>query len=330
VDEVIPVALRRWRSSPWRALSDGEWRRFGRHLRARAYALVIDAQGLIKSAAITRLARGVRCGLDRRSAREPLAALAYRRTFSIPRGQHAITRLRQLFSAALGYPLSEHAPDYGLSREQFLRGARGQAPVLLNWALIGTPSAQTPSAQTPSAQTPSAQIGCRADESPYLVFLHGTTWPTKLWPESHWQALADLAARADLRVYLPWGNDTERARAGRLAQGRSTAEVLAPMTLTDIASLLAGARGAVAVDTGLAHLAAALGTPAVTLYGATEPQLTGTWGERQLQLRAELPCAPCLSRRCVLLREHEQRDPPCYQALSPDRVWEALSSLLGT
>lgn len=296
VDEIIPVALRRWRSSPWQALSSGEWSRFQKHLRARPYACIIDAQGLIKSAAITRLARGMRCGLDRSSAREPLAALAYRRTFAVPRGQHAITRLRRLFSAALGYPLPEHAPDYGLSREQFLRG----------YASIGRGE------------------GALRSRSPYLVFLHGTTWPTKLWPESHWRALADLAAGAGLRIYLPWGNDTEHARAERLAEGHSAAEVPPRMTLTDIASLLAGARGVVAVDTGLAHLAAALGVPAVTLYGATEPQLTGTWGEHQAQLRAELPCAPCLSRRCALLKENEQGDPPCYQALSPSRVWEAL------
>ena len=104
VDEVIAVAIRRWKHHPFRVLRAGEPQAVVRQLRSTHYDLVLDAQGLLKSAVIARLARGPRSGLDRDSAREPLAARAYDRRFAIARNQHAVQRVRQLFAAALGYP----------------------------------------------------------------------------------------------------------------------------------------------------------------------------------------------------------------------------------
>ena len=83
VDEVIPVALRRWKHRPFHVLRAGEPQAAVKHLRRQRYAQIIDAQGLVKSAVISRFARGPRTGLDRNSAREPLAARAYNRTISV-------------------------------------------------------------------------------------------------------------------------------------------------------------------------------------------------------------------------------------------------------
>jgi heptosyltransferase-1 len=129
VDRVIPIAWRRWRRNlreDHRAL-----RAFLAGLRDTEYDLVLDAQGLIKSAAVTRLARGLqRRGLSRRSAREPVAALAYDRTVDVPWGDHAIDRLRRLFAGALDYPAPERdGPlDYGIAA----RGPRQRRCVLLH------------------------------------------------------------------------------------------------------------------------------------------------------------------------------------------------------
>ena len=87
VDTVIPVALRRWKHSPLQVLRTGEPQAAVRQLRRQKYDLVIDAQGLLKSAVISRFARGPRAGLDRDSAREPIAAHAYHRKFAVPRQQ---------------------------------------------------------------------------------------------------------------------------------------------------------------------------------------------------------------------------------------------------
>ena len=114
VDDVLPVALRRWRRAPHK--SGAEIRAFRRRLRRRSYDLVLDAQGLIKSAAVGLLARGrERAGFDAGSVRERLAALAYRRHVRVARREHAIARSRRLFASALNYDLPATAPAFGLA-----------------------------------------------------------------------------------------------------------------------------------------------------------------------------------------------------------------------
>ena len=103
VANVIPVAIRRWRKNLWQTVKNGEWRRFKQRLRDTRYDLVIDAQGLLKSAWLTRYVKAPVAGLDKTSAREPMAARFYDRPYAVARGQHAVERLRQLFAQALGY-----------------------------------------------------------------------------------------------------------------------------------------------------------------------------------------------------------------------------------
>jgi heptosyltransferase-1 len=119
VDSVIPVALRRWRKNPLRALYNKEWRKFYRQLKAKQYDMVIDAQGLIKSAILCRMARGLRVGLDKQSLTEPLARFAYQKTVTVDLQKHAIYRMRNIFAQALQYPIASTNPDYGISITQF-------------------------------------------------------------------------------------------------------------------------------------------------------------------------------------------------------------------
>jgi len=288
VARVIPVALRRWRKRPMTAVMSGEWRRFQRQLRVETYDKIIDAQGLIKSGLLTRMARGPRYGLDRHSAREPLAALAYGHRFSIGKNKHAIARVRELFAAALGYPCPITPPDYGISCGPF-------SPI-------------------------------PADEG-YVVFLHGTAWASKQWPVEYWVQLASLATEAGYKVYLPWGNEKEQQRAQHIAVQCSGVTVLPKMNLAGLAAVLVHARGVVGVDTGLAHLAASLSAPAVTIYGATRPELTGTVGSGQVHLCAEFVCAPCGRRTCTY-RGAADVQPACYQTVSPAQVWDTITPLL--
>lgn len=282
VDRVIPVALRRWRRD-WRSALGGEWRTFQRQLRACRYDAVIDAQGLLKSAWLTRLARGPRHGPDRASAREPLAALTYRYRHRVATDRHAVDRIRRLFAASLGYTPPDSPPDSGIDRTRL-----------------------------PAAP-----------QDRYLVFLHGTTWPSKHWPESYWLALARLAGQQGLRVRLPWYGDAERARAERIAAAGDHVLLLERLDLAGIAGVLAGAAGVVGVDTGLAHLAAALGVPGVTLYGPTSPALTGALGPRQSNLDVEFVCAPCRQRHCTY-DGPAIVEPACFGQLPPQRVMDTL------
>lgn len=286
VDHVIPVALRTWRKQPFsRKTWQAGWA-FCRQLRARQYDAVIDAQGLIKSALITRLARGKRFGLDRHSARESLASLFYQAKIAVQRKQHAVIRLRQLFAKTLGYSLPETPPDYGIDRTRLALPSSGE----------------------------------------YLVFLHGTTWESKHWPETHWKTLAAIAIEKGFAVKLPSGNPREHARAIRIAKALKGVEALPSLDLGGMAAVLAGASGVVAVDTGLGHLAAALGIRGVSLYGPTNPALSGAIGISQIHLAAKLPpCAPCLGRKCTFPgAAGTEHHPPCLGSLTPERVWEAL------
>ena len=99
VDTVLPVAFRRWRRVP--LAGTGEALAFVRRLRQRRYDLVLDAQGLLKSAVVGTVARAdERVGFDFASVRERGAALAYGRRVAVARTAHAIARSRELFAAA--------------------------------------------------------------------------------------------------------------------------------------------------------------------------------------------------------------------------------------
>lgn len=297
VNQVIPVALRRWRKDIFSKKTWQEWRVFRELLREKQYDLIIDAQGLLKSAWLALNARGKRCGFSVSSARDPLAAFFYQNSFTTQKikTQHAVTRVRDLFSQALHYTLPTTTPDYGMNQKHFQK------------SLSST------------------------DTEDYLVFLHGTTWTTKHWPEEYWIALTQKANEQGLFVKLPWGNVAEHERAQRIAAACSHAEVLPQLDLGGIATVLASAKAIVAVDTGLGHLAAALNIPTVSLYGPTDPILTGALGQSQTHLTAKFSCAPCFGRECTYRGEDKHLypvSPPCFTKLPPELVWEQLSALL--
>lgn len=294
VRNVFVSPLRRWRKQPWQAIKSGEWGALIRQMRTASYDFVIDAQGLMKSALITRFARGLRVGLNFRSAREKWASVFYQRTVEVEFLQHAVDRARQLFAKALNYPLPDSPPDYGIDKSRLVPLSYGD--------------------------------NC-------VIFLHGTTWVTKHWPEHYWQQLAVLVAKAGLRVLLPWGNEVEHTRAQKIrafVESGRQAElpiVLPKLSLSQMTTLIAKAKGIVAVDTGLGHIAAAMATPTVSLYGPTDPKLTGAHGPSQYHLFSALACAPCLGRECKL-GENVSVFPSCFESLTPESVFATLSKIM--
>lgn len=248
VDRVIPVALRRWRKAWFSAPVKAERRAFRETLRAVHYDAVIDAQGLVKSAAlVTRLAHGLKHGMDWQSAREPLASLFFNRRHHIAKQQHAVERTRELFAKSLGYSKPQTQGDYAIAQHFVKESTTG---------------------------------------APYAVFLHATTRDDKHWPEARWRDLLALMETSGLKIKLPWGAHHEEARARRLAEGFDYVEVLPRLSLEKVARELAGAKMVVSVDTGLSHMAAALDRPNFTLYGPTDPGLIGGYGKNQLAVRS--------------------------------------------
>ncbi len=238
VTNVIPVAIRNWRRG---------WRRHEvrddittclRQLRGRSYDAIVDAQGLLKSAVVALAVRGTRYGFDFRSAREPIS-IFYHHTFRISWDLHAVERNRLLMARAVGYEVPLHC-DYGI------RSAARE----FSWL----------------------------PEKPYAVLLHATSGDYKLWPEQHWIALAAVLGSAGISCVLPWGSVVERERSARLASHMRSACVPPALSLADVPGLFAGSRLVVGVDTGLTHMAAALGVPTVGIYCATDPAATGLYG----------------------------------------------------
>jgi len=245
VHRAIPVALRRWRGN---MLMPTHWREFGQFRRALSgvrYDCVIDTQGLVKSALLAQAASGTRHGYAGSSAREPLAAKFYDVTHVVPRDLHAVARNRRLAAMALDYEL----------------------PAALDYGIVVPPGAGP------------------TEPHPYCVLVHATSRADKLWPEPAWEQLGDELARQGYAAILPWGDAAERARSERIAHALPQAVVPPALGMLGVAALLAEAHAVIGVDTGLTHLAAALGRPVVALYCGTRPGLTGVYVGQGAQVR---------------------------------------------
>ncbi|MEM9621833.1 MAG: lipopolysaccharide heptosyltransferase I [Pseudomonadota bacterium] len=293
VRHVIPVAWRRWRRQ-LRA-SAGEMKTFRDQIQAVDYDLVLDSQGLLKSAAIALCARGPRAGYSHTSAREPWAAFAYQQRHRILRGQHAIDRQRQLFAAALGYPLAAQ-------------------PV---WV---------------ASQTAPVAEQATTDQ---ILLMHGTTWATKHWPEPMWIALAQMIRQQGYRPCVTWGDETERARAQNIAtaSGAEVLDKMPIQQLVQVllqSRLVIGVdSGLVHLSAGLGIPTLALYGPTdARLTGARGPRAYSVSADLPCA-----PCVrpQCTAYRGdPLIWQAQPVEPPCFAASTPALVWQRAQQLLGS
>jgi len=243
VNEVIPVASRRWRREGPNVSTRRDVRRTISLLRARPYDAIVDTQGLARSGLIARFARGPRHGYDRASVRERLATLFYDVQHGVPRDRHAVARNLALTALALGY-VPDGPIDYGLDRKEI----------------------------------------ADAVVSPYAIAFHATAQERKLWPEPNWVELGKLLAARTPRLLFPWGDEAERARGEHIVAELPHGRVPDRRPLDAMARLVAGASFVVGVDTGLVHLAAALGVPLTAIFTGSEPGLTGPVGTGKIEI----------------------------------------------
>ena len=236
---VRQVALRRWRRRPFDPTVWREVRIAKTALRDAHYDLVLDVQGLAKSAWLARWTGAPVTGFDSSTAREGIAARFYQHRFEVPLGLHAIERCRRLGAAALGYAITG-APRFGIASS------------------VGQDLNHTP---------------------PTAVLLVNASRETKLWQEEHWLAVERWLADQGIASVLFCGPVTERLRSESLAARMQRATVSPPATLQGIASTLACAPIVIGLDTGLTHLAAALGRPTVGIFCDYDPALVGLTGD---------------------------------------------------
>lgn len=244
VRHVIPIHLRALKKSWWQPRQYAQLFDDKAALARERYDLIIDTQGLVKSALVANWGNGNIAGYDKQSIREPLATRYYTHQYTVSRNEHAVVRNRALAAAALKFTHIADC-DYGLS-------------------IAGN-------------NTPIAPIAPSAPSATYAVLLHATSRVDKTWSVPAWVALGRTLNRNGVKVMLPSGNAAEYVTSEQIAQQLDNAEALNAMPLPETAVMLGQAKLVVGVDTGLTHLAVALNRPTVGIYLTTSPQLTGLY-----------------------------------------------------
>ena len=244
-------------------------------LRRAKYDVAIDLQGLIKSAVLARSCGAPRVvGFSSRYARERAARLFYTEVYDPGRGglhDRGDTR---------------HVVDINLG--------------LLSVLGVTAPARAFPieDIDSAAARDVQAQAG-----GPYVLLNPGAAWPNKRWPPARLAAIAtELRARHGLRSIVLWGPG-EEALAGEVVAGAKGAAIVSPKTtIADLVALARRARLMVSGDTGPTHIAGALGTPIVGIYGPTRPARNGPMSPDDVTVSRDAVCQCHHLRRCKLDR----------------------------
>jgi heptosyltransferase I len=259
-------------------------RRLIQQLCARPFDLVVDVQGLLKSAVWVALAQSPRkVGYDH--TRELSYLPLTERVTPFDPEAHAVKRYLNL-ARYLGAP---PAPP------RFRLGLDAAADIS---ALIPAATGQ-----------------------PLAVLHPGARWASKLWPPASWARLGEWFHAHGSQVAVTGSPADQSLAAGITAQCRAPLINLTGRTsLAELAAILRETRLAVTTDTGVMHLAAALGTKVAALFGPTAPWRTGPFGEGHQVVRLGLACSPCFKRRCP--------EPRCLTGLTPEMVVAACEKIL--
>ncbi len=294
VDKVISVPFRRWKKNLGKSIFSLEFKHFLSNLRSERYDMVIDAQSNLKSALISLLTKGKRYGLDKSSVREYGAHWVYHHKSTVKRDQNHSLRIRKLLSQVLGYELQESSIDYGINHSIL----RELAPLPFSLP------------------------------EKYIFVTAISSSNARLWPEPYWKAVFDTIEAFGLEIVLPWWSDEEKERVLRLKGNSHRIHALPHLNLTQKALVLSKAEAAISLDTGLAHMAAALDVPNISLYGPTNAKFTGTYGSKQVHVVANSPhCSPCLKNICTFEGESLYK-PACLASITPQAVLDPLFELL--
>ncbi|MDY0290834.1 MAG: lipopolysaccharide heptosyltransferase I [Desulfuromonadaceae bacterium] len=292
--QVIRVNTRAWRNMSFRAMMR-QICTFGKDLRRQRYDYIFDLQGNSKSALFTLLSKGGdKYGFSRHAVRELPNILATRhRIQPSPEEQHVARRALAVVKAAL--PGGGEVPLCGpLHIEDKHKKQIERSMDQLEW-----------------------------DSDKVIILHYGTTWDTKLWHLSMWQQLAaKLLQRPNTRVVLTWGSNDELRAAEQIRDYVAEEVFIWPrVSLPEFAALLARADLVVGCDTGPVHIAAAAGTPTVSMYRVTDALRNGPEGEKHIRLQTPMPCAKCLRKQC-------EYDAQCSTSIRVADVFDAIEKII--
>ncbi len=249
IDRIIPIALRRWRKNLWRLRTWREFFAMRQQLHATTYDVILETQGLIKSAVICALTKksdtAIVAGLANAteySGYEPLARMFYTQAVHVPLQCPAIDRSRYVMCAAFDWPLLSRQDEPPLFYSpQWIE----QLPVLAMKDLL------------------KSQDGSVV---PYILCFHSSARAAKRWPSENWVALGQALSSQGYQLVFPWGTPKEKALSDWMASQIPGAIVPRAISIKEAYSLITHAALTIGVDTGLTHLAAVLDKPTVEIY----------------------------------------------------------------
>ncbi len=258
-------------------------------LRKEQFDLILDLQGLIKSGIMARAIGSNVFGFDARQSPE-----RPNRFFVQPVPFHGDDRhVVQLYRRIAAAP--------------FVNGVeRGRAMA------YASPVVQVTEAMRQEGEEALSDNGISGTFS----ILHvGGSYPTKRIPDGQWPSIATGLSRVG-QVLILWGNRDEQLRAEQVCSVSSSAITTKQMlSINAVAGLLERADAYIGQDTGVTHLAAAVGCPTVCLWGPTAPWRMGALGAEHRHVVAQVPCGPCFKRACDQF--------VCMPAIRPEHVVSA-------
>jgi heptosyltransferase-1 len=288
------IRTKAWRKTPFAPETRSEFAEFRKRLQERKYDIVFDIQGNLKSGVVSWLSGGERrYGFDRENVREWPNLLFTTDQVPLRRSDQQVSaRSLRVVSVPFG-------KDY--------QGMRLTTDIF------------TPAEEDAAAE---AFLATLADG---LVFLFhpGTTWKTKLWHEEGWVELGRLVLERfpEATILLSSGNETERGAVERIGAGiGKQTRPLPKLSLKGLTAFLKKVDFVVGGDTGPVHLAAAVGTPTVSFYRATDSRRNGPVGANHFLVQSPMHCNACLRKEC-------DKDEGCRRSIKPEMLMKGIEHL---
>ena len=289
LDEVLVSRRKSWIED----FQSGEIRRplleifsFVKKLRQRSYDLVIDFHGLLKSSLIVLLSAGRR-----------------------KLGYDSLQELSGLFlNDRIPEDMNKHAVDRYLDFPRYLGAKTNQAEFVL------------PGNRDTEVKAQLLLDKYNLENKKFIAINPIAYWETKLWDNEKFARLADLIV-ANLNMNVVFTGSEKEPLEKIISQMSSKALNLGGETsLLELAYLCKKAQLVITTDSGPMHLAAAVGTEVVALFGPTDPDRTGPYGAGHTIIRTELPCSPCFLKNCPTKK--------CMQDILPEQVFAVIEERL--
>ncbi|MDD2308841.1 MAG: lipopolysaccharide heptosyltransferase I [Desulfuromonadaceae bacterium] len=296
ISRIHIVRFKKWKKNPFSLTTIKEILAVRTELAKRNYDLVIDIQGNIKSGMVAWLSGcRRRVGFSRAAAQESLNALfTNQRIASNPEDSHITDQYLRIAEASFDLKFSGMQlqtdvytpPEDDLEADELVKHYRASGPLFL----IHT----------------------------------GTTWQTKFWHEPGWIELGRriITSFPGAVLLFSWGNEDERSATERITAALGSQAVqLEKLSIMSLAALVKRVNLVMGGDTGIIHLAAAVGTPTVSYYRASDGLRSGPRGAQHAVVQTPMPCARCFRTRC-------EKDEECRDSITPELLMQAIRKIL--